>query len=60
MQVTHLCPPQKGFITDSIFLVIYMKNIKEPNTDPCGTPEGIDFYSDFLPFITTACLRFCK
>ena len=36
-----------------------MRNNKGPNTDPCGTPEDIVLYSDFLPFITTACLRFC-
>ena len=37
-----------------------MRNNKGPNTDPYGTPKGTVLYSDFLPFITTACLRFCK
>ena len=36
-----------------------MRNNKGPNTDPCGIPEDIVLYSDFLPFITTACLLFC-
>ena len=39
---------------------IDMRNNKGPNTDPCGTPEGTVEYSDFLPFITTACLQFYK
>ena len=36
---------------------IYIKNKREPNTDPWGTPEFIFLQSEFWPFKTTLCFR---
>ena len=36
--------------------LIYIKNNKGPNTDPCGTPLKTDFQFETSPSTTTHCL----
>ena len=50
--IDTLVSSTKSFISDSIFLVmfvyVYMRNNKGPNTDPCGTPEGTVLYDKLM------------
>ena len=46
--VNHDESSGKSFILELMLSVI-------PSTDPCGTPTGINFHSDWIPFKTTRC-----
>ena len=34
-------------------LLIYIKNIRGPSTDPCGTPDFLNFQEEVCPIRTT-------